>query len=172
MLSVFKKSEIIGKTQKRKASFSKIKSHLATGNIGGIIREGAALLTGKQIEEPIDMSYEITFPELLTEDRSAKLKDISLCETKGWFSSELSGNLAGREMGVTTYNWDDEQEKRHAEAKADPLVQAMFQTDAGIKPDVPGAPGTPGQPGEPDKEPPKPGSSVDVNRYQKSARRK
>jgi hypothetical protein len=61
---------------------------------------------------------EISFPELITQDRSQKLKDLALAESQRWLSNKTAGSLAGKEFGITTYEWDLEQkeiDQEHAE---------------------------------------------------------
>lgn len=54
------------------------------------------------------VKFDITFPEIVTADRSAKLKDLSLCEAAGWFNKERTANIAAQEMGQTKYDFQKE----------------------------------------------------------------
>lgn len=65
---------------------------------------------------------EITFPELLVQDRSAKLKDLALAEVQGWISHERASEIAAKELGITEYNYQKEQ----SEMKADPAPMAAI----------------------------------------------
>jgi hypothetical protein len=61
---------------------------------------------------------EITFPDLITQDRSQKLKDLALAESQRWLSNKTAGTIAGKEFGITSYEWEIEQEEieqEHAE---------------------------------------------------------
>lgn len=53
---------------------------------------------------------EITFPELITQDRSQKLKDLMAAEAQGWISKERAASIAAKELNIT--NYDYEQEKK------------------------------------------------------------
>lgn len=53
---------------------------------------------------------EVTFPELVTQDRSAKLQDLSLAQTMGWVSSKRAAEIAAQELQITEYDFDKEQE--------------------------------------------------------------
>jgi hypothetical protein len=61
---------------------------------------------------------EITFPELITQDRSQKLKDLSLAESQGWLSNKTAATLAAKELNVTSYEYDLEREEIEGEQKA------------------------------------------------------
>ena len=54
---------------------------------------------------------EITFPEIIIQDRSQKLKDLALAETQGWVSKETAANIAGRELQITSYDYEKERAK-------------------------------------------------------------
>ena len=51
---------------------------------------------------------EITFPEIIAADKSQKLKDLSLAQAQGWISAERAATIAAKEMGITTFEWDEE----------------------------------------------------------------
>jgi hypothetical protein len=67
---------------------------------------------------------EVTFPELITQDRSAKLKDLVLCESRGWLSSERCAEIAAKEMGVTEYIYNEEKLKIDSQEPIMPLTAA------------------------------------------------
>lgn len=53
---------------------------------------------------------EVTFPEIITQDRSQKLKDLVLAEQQGWISPKRAATIAAKELNVTDYEWDLERE--------------------------------------------------------------
>ena len=55
-----------------------------------------------------DAEVEFTFPEIITQDRSAKLKDLALCEINNWIANETAGTIAAKEMGIDTYEYEQE----------------------------------------------------------------
>lgn len=57
-----------------------------------------------------DAEIEVTMPELLVQDRSAKLKDLALAEAQGWLSKERAATIASKEFNVTEYDYDSENE--------------------------------------------------------------
>lgn len=63
-------------------------------------------LTRFGIEETVE--FEVTFPEIVTSDRSAKLRDISMSEAAGWINKERAANMAAQELGVAKYDFDKE----------------------------------------------------------------
>lgn len=56
----------------------------------------------------IRCSYNVTFPEIITQDRTQKLKDIYMGEQAGWFSPERAAETAASEMGFTDYSYEQE----------------------------------------------------------------
>lgn len=55
---------------------------------------------------------EITFPEIITQDRSAKLKDIKFSEDCGYISRDTAAPLAAKELGLDDkYSYDQELQK-------------------------------------------------------------
>lgn len=54
---------------------------------------------------------EVTFPEIITADKSQKLKDLSLAQAQGWISAERAATIAAKELGITTFEWEQEKEK-------------------------------------------------------------
>lgn len=54
---------------------------------------------------------EISFPELITQDRSQKLKDLALAQTQGWVSKQTAASLAGKELNITSYEYELEKEE-------------------------------------------------------------
>lgn len=57
----------------------------------------------------IDAEIEVTFPELVSQDRSAKLKDLAMAEMQGWISKERAAEIAAKELGIMDFNFKDEQ---------------------------------------------------------------
>ncbi len=53
-------------------------------------------------------SVDVTFPELVAQDRGAKLKDLALCEEQKWLSQERCAKIAAKEMGVDDFDWEKE----------------------------------------------------------------
>lgn len=66
----------------------------------------------------IHADCEVTFPEVIVQDRSAKLKDLALCQQQKWISAERASEIAAKELGVTDYDYTIEQEQIAAEAAA------------------------------------------------------
>lgn len=61
---------------------------------------------------------EFTFPSIASEDRSSKLKDIAFAEANGYISKETAATVTAKELGMTTYDFDDEQKAIAAEFDA------------------------------------------------------
>lgn len=75
----------------------------------------------------IQADIEVTFPELVTQDRSSKMKDLALAQSQGWLSKKRAAEIAAQELQVTEYNFDKEEELISDQevmpaAKASPLT--------------------------------------------------
>ena len=84
-----------------------------------------------------DQTLEVTFPELATEDRSQKMKDLALAESMDWISHETAANLGAAELHVSTYDFDTEAQKIKGETDvfiADQFKQAEKNKAAAPKP--------------------------------------
>jgi hypothetical protein len=57
-----------------------------------------------------NVDCEITFPELITQDRSQKLKDLMAAEASQWISKERAANMAAKELNITNYDYSMEKE--------------------------------------------------------------
>lgn len=53
----------------------------------------------------------VIFPEIITQDRSQKLKDLQLCETNEWISPERAATLAAKEIGIDDYDYNAEMQQ-------------------------------------------------------------
>lgn len=74
----------------------------------------------------IEAECEITFPELITQDRSQKIKDTALAQELDVISHESMSIIVANELGITNYNYDTEQSLIDAERGSD----ARKDTDA------------------------------------------
>lgn len=112
-------------TQVRPASLGALKMAIRKRAWLAVIKEAAALMKPSgTITEPIDKSFQVIFPEIGTEDRSAKLKDIAQSEALQYLSHERAATMSATELGVTDYNYDEEQENIRdwrSERATDPL---------------------------------------------------
>jgi hypothetical protein len=59
----------------------------------------------------IDAEIEVSFPELITQDRTAKLKDLAMAEQLGWISKERAAEIAAKEFDITKYDYLTEQQR-------------------------------------------------------------
>lgn len=58
---------------------------------------------------------EVSFPELITQDRSQKLKDLALARQQGWISTETAASIAAKELNITSFEFQKEIEKIKSE---------------------------------------------------------
>jgi len=75
-----------------------------------------------------DASIEVTFPELVVQDRTAKLEDLALAESQGWISKRRAAEIAAQELQITEYNYDKEKAKIEDE---DPPINTTPLTKPG-----------------------------------------
>ena len=55
------------------------------------------------------------FPDITIEDRSIKLKDISLVQANGYISRETAASMSAKELDLEDFKWEAEKEKIHQE---------------------------------------------------------
>lgn len=60
---------------------------------------------------------EVIFPELITHDRSAKLKDLGYVQTMGWFTQDRVATMAAEEFDVEDFDYKDEIQKIKTEGE-------------------------------------------------------
>lgn len=65
---------------------------------------------------------EVTFPEIVTADRSQKLQDLAFAENMKWLSNERAANMAAKEFNITDYIYEQEKEKE----QEDPAPQVTM----------------------------------------------
>jgi hypothetical protein len=68
----------------------------------------------------------VTFPEVIVQDRSAKIKDIKIAEDCGYISKERAANMVSKELGITEFEYNDEKEKIDAEGALGPVLPNMI----------------------------------------------
>lgn len=59
----------------------------------------------------LDAVCEITFPEIVVQDRSAKLRDLSIAYAQKWLSRENCATIAAKELGIDEFNWEEQKQK-------------------------------------------------------------
>lgn len=84
-----------------------------------------------------EYQVEITFPELVTQDRSAKLKDLALAESQKWVSPKRAGTMASKEFSANDYDWEQEQKDIEAQQAQEPAIAPLSPlTKPGLNSDV------------------------------------
>lgn len=53
----------------------------------------------------------VIFPQIITQDRTAMMKDLALAEVQKWISKDRAAMIAAKELGVTDFDYDREKEK-------------------------------------------------------------
>lgn len=72
----------------------------------------------------IEAECEVTFPEIVTADRSQKLQDLTLAENMKWLAPERIANMVAKEFNITDFIYDEEKQKMAEEPApvANPLT--------------------------------------------------
>lgn len=96
----------------------------------GILRDIANKFFEKVGLDPGDI--DITFPEIITQDRSQKLKDLYLAETAKWIAPERSATQAVQELGFTEYDYEKEMDLIKEQADNEPLWASPLTAPPGI----------------------------------------
>jgi len=150
------------------ASVSIPVSYLGTSHAGGSSRAGALVGT-----EPVTKKFEsrqlvyenmirdmfkevtgtteceVTFPELISQDRSQKIKDTIMANEVGVISHEMMSNIIAKELGYNSYDYDTEMEsiKEEDAAKVDEAADNILISPLTAKQAAPaGGPGVGTQP--------------------------
>lgn len=93
----------------------------------------------------VDGDIEVTFPDIVTQDRSAKLKDLAQAQLMGWVAEESAAPIAAKELGITDYDYVKEKETITNE-KAKKQVDAASQSPLTAPAATPAAPQMPTEP--------------------------
>lgn len=110
------KKGMVPKTQLREANLGALKRAVRVRDWKAVMKEALALMTLGTVTESIDKKYEVIFPEISSEDRTAKLKDIAQTQALRYISRERAATMTAKELGITSYDYDEEQEKIREEA--------------------------------------------------------
>jgi hypothetical protein len=130
-------------------------NYFGTHHTGGDTRAGALVATEpvakKMVERQLKMEYmirrivkdvlvdanldpnqpfEVTFPEIMEEDRSAKIKDLIVAQQEEVISHKTMAHMIAKELKVTKYDYDKEQE----EIEERKSTQGLFDTEPGLTP--------------------------------------
>ena len=73
-----------------------------------------------------DIEVEITFPEVVVQDRTAKIKDVLTAKQADIFSQERTANVIAKELQATNYDWTLEQQKIKSEKASNDEVSATI----------------------------------------------
>jgi Phage portal protein, lambda family len=126
--------------QVNKATMGLLKQYLLARDFKGLLRVVGAMIVsiGANLQEPVNKSYEVTFPEIDSGDRADKIQMISIMEAAKDISHETAANLRAKELNITSYDFDEEQEKIQEEqvegtgsVGLDPALTADAGTGAG-----------------------------------------
>lgn len=70
----------------------------------------------------IDSYCEVTFPEIVVQDRSAKLADMEMAQANHWLSQKRVAEMASKEFDISEYDYDQEMANIKAEGDLDLTV--------------------------------------------------
>ncbi len=83
------------------------------------------LFISNNLDPNIDI--EVTFPEIITQDRSAKLKDLSLAVQERWISSKRAAEIAAKEFNITEFDYETEQKDIDKHPEFAPLTVGSME---------------------------------------------
>ena len=66
--------------------------------------------------------FEVNFPEIMEEDRSQKIQDLSLAKDEKAISHRRFSEIVAKELKVTDYDYEDEQKQIEKEARLSPDI--------------------------------------------------
>lgn len=103
---------------------------------GVIEREVRSMFDGLMQRFNMTAECEIIFPELITQDRSAKLRDLMVAQNNGWISKSRAASIAAQEFDIQEYDYAKEQAAIGAEGGVEPTSTNPLTTPG--KKDEPG----------------------------------
>ena len=93
---------------------------------------------------------EVIFSELITHDRSAKLKDLGYAQTMGWFSQDRVATMAAEEFDVENFDYQEEKQTIQTENQEIYIPPTQFNPlstpGKTVTPPAPGSPAGTAQP--------------------------
>lgn len=75
----------------------------------------------------------ILFPEIITQDRSQKLKDLALAENQRWISPQRAASAAAKELQFQNYNYEKELDEMKVELPEIPMPLTAPPQSGGIQ---------------------------------------
>lgn len=76
---------------------------------------------------PKETEFEIIFPEIVTQDRSTKLKDLAVAQSNRWISAKTASQIAAKELGLAKYDYEKEFKQIEIEAAQIAAVAPITQ---------------------------------------------
>lgn len=64
-----------------------------------------------ELNKIANTEHRIIFPELVVQDRSQKMADLSTAEQNGWISQRRAAEIAAKELGILNYSFDEERQE-------------------------------------------------------------
>lgn len=77
---------------------------------------------------------EVTFPEIITQDRSQKLRDLVLSEQQGWISPKRAATIAAKELNLSDYDFELEKQDIAEQVPESPVAPAPLTAPPQLKP--------------------------------------
>lgn len=69
----------------------------------------------------LKVDYELTWPEIVTEDRSVKLKDLGFAQANKWISRKRASQISAKELSIDNYDYLEEKALIEQEAEDDDI---------------------------------------------------
>lgn len=128
--------------------------------LGDAIKRLIDFLAGATQMVPTDGNIDFMFPEIATEDRSAKMKDLQMALTDKAISHRRYATSVAKELGQEGYDYDEEMDEIVEEAQNEALSLYSPMGPSAGNPGNPPAPPAAGQPPETPEPQPAPSGSL------------
>ncbi len=70
----------------------------------------------------MDDTPEVTFPEIVRDDRSQKLRDVALAQSQRWIKPSRAAEIAAKELSIDDYDYSSEVKAMKTEIEDDPFI--------------------------------------------------
>lgn len=110
VIGVERKAGRIPKETAVPSSWIGLKQAIRGRDIAAAIEQIKGMLTKEPTMEPTNLSFEVVFPEISTDDRAAKIKDVQGAQAGKHISHERASTMIAKELAITNYSYEAEQQ--------------------------------------------------------------
>ncbi len=151
---------VVPKMVPMKPNLGTVRSALSQLDLVGAMKQLAALISGKTMQVPINVEFDVIFPEILTEDRPEKIQAVTNALNFSMISHKRAAEIVATELGIVAYDYEEEQERIKEEGEQQ-STQLWRQSGVGPPLEQPALTGQEGA---------KPGSTAAKGAYKQGAK--